>query len=157
MADTPEHLAVRLKEEGEKTLAFFDPLTPDQWTVEVYTDGMTWSVREVLCHIAITEASFGRLLENIIAGGDGSPEDFNIDAYNERKVAQMEGAPLEVLTESYRQARLRNVEIVSNLRLEDLERRGRHPFLGVAPLVDIIKLIYRHNQLHLRDVRKLLQ
>ncbi len=156
MPDTPENLAERLKTEGEKTLSFFDSLAPHQWDTIIYTDGMIWSVREVLCHIAISEISFGRLLENILAGGDGAPEDFNIDAYNQRKVAQLDQAPLESLKESYLQARMRNIGIVSNLRLEDLERRGRHPYLGVAPLIDIIKLIYRHNQLHLRDVRKLL-
>jgi hypothetical protein len=37
----------------------------------------------------------------------------------------------------------------------DLERIGRHPFLGVAPLVEMIKLVYRHNGIHIRDARKL--
>ena len=150
------HLAERLAEEGEKTLTFFDSLTSDQWTIVIYTDGMTWSIREVLCHFAVSEGSFGRLLENIIAGGEGAPEDFNIDAYNQRKVAQLDHASLEQLKNSYRLARSNNVNIVSNLRPDDLERRGRHPYLGVAPVADIIKLIYRHNQIHIRDVRKFL-
>ena len=80
----------------------------------------------------------------------------NIDAYNQRKVAQLEKASTEELLNSYKLARLKNVEIVSRLQPEDLQRTGRHPFLGVATLEDIIKLIYRHNQIHLRDVRKLL-
>lgn len=156
MTDTPQHLAEKLLADGEKTLAFFDPLTQQQWSIEVYTDGMVWCVREVLCHFASSETSFNRLLENILEGGEGSPEGFNIDAYNQRKVAQLEKASTEELLNSYKLARLKNVEIVSRLQPEDLQRTGRHPFLGVATLEDIIKLIYRHNQIHLRDVRKLL-
>jgi len=156
MADTPMHLAEKLLADGEKTLAFFELLTEEQWRIEVYTDGMDWSVREVLCHFAVTETGFNRLLENILNGGEGSPEDFNIDVYNRKKVAQLENASLEDLKSTYNQARLKNADLVSQLQPEDLQRTGRHPFLGVAPLEDIIKLIYRHNQIHLRDVRKLL-
>jgi hypothetical protein len=39
----------------------------------------------------------------------------------------------------------------------DLERIGRNPFLGEVPLVEIVKLIYRHNQIHLRDLKRLLK
>jgi hypothetical protein len=35
-----------------------------------------------------------------------------------------------------------------------LLHQGRHPFLGRAPLSEIIKIIYRHNQIHLREIRQ---
>ena len=46
--------------------------------------------------------------------------------------------------------------VVAHMTPEDLPKVGRHPFLGAAPLEDIIKLLYRHNQIHQRDVRRLL-
>jgi hypothetical protein len=46
--------------------------------------------------------------------------------------------------------------MVAEMDNNDLEIQGRHPFLGVAPLSDIIKLIYRHNQIHIREIRKTL-
>jgi hypothetical protein len=122
----------------------------------VYTDGVQWTIQQLMAHLATAEMSLGRLVENILAGGHGSPEDFDIDRYNARKVAQMEGAPHAEVMELYRQARDQNVSIVSGLSQDDLERVGRHPFLGVTTLAEIIKMIYRHDQIHLRDVRKVL-
>lgn len=156
MSDTPQFLADRLYEDGQKASSFFQNLPGEKWLTTIYTEGSHWTIRQVLAHFVSSETSFTRLIENILAGGEGAPEDFDIDAYNERKVAQMESASSGELLLQYRQARQRNVELVSSLNPEDLSREGRHPFLGMAPLTDIIKLIYRHNQIHLRDVRRLL-
>ncbi len=155
MADTPQHLAERLQAEGAKSLAFFKALTRDQWDVTVYTDGARWSIQSLLCHFVGTEVSFQRLIDNILSGGEGAPEDFDLNRYNQRKVADLSGLPLDILFEHFRLARQRTVEIVQALSEKDLERRGRHPFLGVVPLLEIIKMVYLHNQIHLRDLRKL--
>jgi hypothetical protein len=154
--DTPQSLADRLSEDGHKTSLFFENLSPEQWQTEVYTEGTHWTIRQVLAHFVSSEVSFNRLLENVLAGGSGTPEDFDLDAYNERKVAQLRDSTVDELLRQYDQARQSNVALVSGLSPEDLTRQGRHPFLGVAPLTDMIKLIYRHNQIHLRDVRRLL-
>jgi hypothetical protein len=39
----------------------------------------------------------------------------------------------------------------------DLANTGRHPFLGWVAVEDIIKMLYRHDQIHLRDLRRLLK
>jgi hypothetical protein len=36
----------------------------------------------------------------------------------------------------------------------DLAKLGRHPFLGITSLEDIIKMVYRHNQIHMREIRR---
>lgn len=154
MTDTPQFLADRLYEDGQKTRQFFDSLSSDQWQTSVYSEGSQWTIRQVLAHFVSSEISFTRLIESILAGGPGAPEDFNIDEYNERKVLQLQSASTSELLLQYQQARQRNVELVSGLSQIDLTIEGRHPFLGVVPLTDMIKLIYRHNQIHLRDIRK---
>jgi hypothetical protein len=45
---------------------------------------------------------------------------------------------------------------MNGLSADDLVKTGRHPWLGIAPLEDMIQLLYRHNQIHQRDIRKLL-
>ncbi len=157
MTDTPEHLTKRLLEEGEKTIAFFRALPPGQWEVQVYAEGMCWNVQQVLAHFVSTENSLARLVANIQAGGAGAPVDFNIDAYNERKVAELRAASTAELIDRFAAQRRQTADLVARLQPEDLSRAGRHPFLGVAPLEEIIKLIYRHNGIHLRDVRKVIK
>ena len=156
MTETPTFLAERLRTEGEKSAEFFRKLSPDDWKKTIYTDGETWTLHEVLAHFVTSELSLCRLVENIASGGPGSSEDFNLDAYNARKVASLKEAQTEDLVTQFLSNRQKTAEVVAHLAAEDLERKGRHPFLGVAPLTEIIKIIYRHNQIHLREVRTVL-
>lgn len=154
MPDTPEHLAGRLAEEGLKTQEFFNGISADQWDIQVYSDGTQWTLRQILTHFVSSEESFTRLFENILMGGEGAPEGFDIDVYNERKVLQLQEMTVVEKMKRFKGARQRNIELVNSMTADDLLREGRHPFLGVAPLADMIKLIYRHNQIHQRDMRR---
>ncbi len=156
MADTPQHLQTRLTSEAEKALAFFRELPEESWQQTIYTEGSCWTVRQVLAHFVSAEESIHRLMKNILAGGGGAPEDFNIDAYNERKVAALNEAAVDELMQQFSNYRQENAALVANMRPEDLAKTGRHPFLGIASLADIIKLLYRHNQIHLREMRQAL-
>jgi hypothetical protein len=156
MNDTTSRLAEKLEAEGAKTLEIFRALLPDQWELTVYTDGSAWTIRQVLAHFVTAEVGILRLIDNIIEGGTGSPENFDINRFNEKEVSAVRDEHPNSLLRKYEQTRRVTIEKVRNLQEEDLVRVGRHPFLGPAPVVDIIKLIYRHNQIHQRDFRKLL-
>jgi hypothetical protein len=151
--DTPERLAKRLLDEGQKSCAFFEGLSSGQWDHPVYTEGACWSVHQVLAHFVTAEKALCLLVENILAGGGGSPEGFDLNAYNERKAAELAQTSTSDLIRRFAGLRQETASLVSGLQLEDLARTGRHPFLGLAPLADIIKLIYRHNQIHIREIR----
>lgn len=156
MPDTPGHLSLRLRTEGEKTLDFFRDLSSEHWGRTVYSEGSTWKVEHILAHFVSTERGLLALVRNILSGGSGSPHDFDLNAYNERKVARLIETPRHDLMKMFAELREETASVVAGLNEEDLQRRGRHPFLGVVPLVDIIKMIYRHHQIHLRDVRKII-
>jgi len=156
MPDTPQFLYERLLDEGKKSLAFFQGLSDEIWDLQIYTDGSQWSIRQILAHFVSTESAINRLIENILAGGSGASEDFNIDDYNERKVAELKDINRADLLKQFQIMRRTNAEIVAQFNQEDLDRIGRHPFLGVTSLTSIIKLLYRHNQIHLRDIRRAL-
>jgi uncharacterized protein (TIGR03083 family) len=156
LSETPAFLAERLKTEGEKTADFFASLTPAQWELEVYTEGETWTVHSVLTHYLTAENGFLQIFANILAGGPGVAENFDIDRFNasqQRKNRDL--APAEALAQ-FRATRAKMVELVAGLSEADLEKPGRHPFLGQTTLVEMIKMIYRHNQIHHRDLRKIL-
>jgi hypothetical protein len=156
VSETSAFLAGRLKTEGEKTAAFFASLTESQWQANVYAEGATWNVRSLLAHFVTVEKTFTELLANIRAGGPGAPEDFDINAYNagqQQKTAVL--SPQELL-EQFKAARAKMVSWVATLNAADLEKRGRHPTLGMITLAEMIKAIYVHNQTHLRDLRRIL-
>lgn len=156
MTEEAVHLVERLHTEGEKTVAFFRALEPIDWGKQVYSEGAQWTVQQVLAHLVSAEASVTRLIQHIVDGGPGVPEDFDLNAYNERKVAELEGLGPADLLERFTALREQTAEMVTRLSQADLERIGRHPFLGMARVADIVKLMYRHNQIHQRELRKAL-
>ncbi len=156
MSETAE-LAAKLKLDGEKLSSFFDGLTDNQWNVEVYTEGTMWNARNVLAHLMTAERAFVKLFENIRAGGEGVSEDFVIDRYNASQQRKTSKLDARQLLQEYRAARAEMVQWVSGIVDSDLEKSGRHPFIGVATLREMIKMIYIHNQMHYRDLRRALR
>lgn len=150
-------LTEKLKTEGERMVAFFSELTDDQWVNEVYTEGTTWSIRNVLSHFVTSERGLVKLFERIRATGEGASDDFSIDRYNASQQEKTKDLEPAELLEQYKQVRADSVQWVSGLRDEDLEIKGRHPFLGETVIREMIKMLYLHNQLHYRDVKRSLK
>lgn len=155
MPETPERLVERLNLEAQKTVDFFRCFSPDQLDQKIYTDGSCWTVRQILAHLVSSEQAFGSLIMDIIVGGQGAPEEFDINQFNEGEVAGMREHNLTDLLCQFEAQRRLNIERVAQLRQDDLVRLGRHPYLGVVALEEIVKLLYRHNQIHQRDVRRM--
>ena len=157
MPETPAFLAERLKTEGDKTAAFFASLTDDEWKSEVYTEGETWTIRNVLAHYVTAEKGFISIFTSIREGGSGVPDDFDIDRYNaSQQKKTREFAPSELL-EQFKAIRTQMTAFVTSLTDADLSKQGRHPFLGQTTLAEMIKMVYRHNQIHYRDLRKVIK
>lgn len=156
MAETPPRLCERLSEEGRRTVEFFTSLEPAGWESQVYAEGGRWSARQVLAHFVSAEIGFRQIITDIINGGEGAPEGLDIDRFNESQVAQMAAMSCDDLLAQFEQNRDLTVELVGRMETGDLEKVGRHPFLGRARLDEIIKLLYRHNQIHQRDIRRAL-
>ncbi len=154
MAETPLRLAERLRVDGEKTLQFFRALAPQDWNAVVYGDEATWQVRQVLAHFVSAEAANRQVVADIQRGGSGAPLDFQIDPFNASEVERLgQASPVELL-KAFVELREQTASLVEAMDVTDLAKIGRHPFFGSAALEEIIKLIYRHTQIHLRDVRR---
>ena len=156
MSETAE-LAEKLEAEGERMAKFFSELDAADWDKEVYTEGTTWSVRNVLSHFVTSERGLVKLFETIQQGGKGAADDFSIDRYNAAQQEKTkEYAPVELLAQ-YQEVRANSVAWVASLKDEELDIMGRHPFLNETVLREMIKMLYIHNQLHYRDVKKSLK
>ncbi|MFH1184408.1 MAG: DinB family protein [Chloroflexota bacterium] len=155
--DESAALAAKLRTEGEKLSRLMAGLAESEWTAEVYAEGTTWTVRNILAHLMTSERAFLRLFDQIRRGGVGVSEDFVIDRYNASQQQKTRDMDRQELLEHYEAARAQMAELVTSLSAEDLERRARHPYLGVTTLREMVKMIYIHNQTHYRDVRRSLR
>jgi DinB superfamily len=150
-------LADKLKSEGEKFFALFAGLTEDEWGSEVYTEGETWTIRNVLSHFVTSERGLLKLFERIRTTGEGSSEDFSIDRYNAAQQQRTKDLTPQELLAQYKAIRSEAVAWTLSLSESDLEKQGRHPFLGMTTLREMVKMLYIHNLIHYRDMKKVLR
>src|SRR5262245_40755898 len=114
-------LADKLRSEGDKFLAIFSDLKDEQWQSEVYTEGETWTIRNVLAHFVTSERGLLKLFERIRTTGEGSSEDFSIDRYNAAQQQKTRELTPQELLEQYKAIRADAIAWTSSLSEEDLE------------------------------------
>lgn len=153
---TPTQMADNLQSEGQKTVEFFQTLPAEVWPQQIYTDGEHWTIHQILTHLTQAEDSILRLVAHVVKGGAGSPEDFDLDAYNHKKVKELEAKSSVELIEEFVTRRARTVEFVGKLKDDDFDKVGRHAYLGISTIEEMLKLMHLHTRLHRRDIRKLL-
>jgi uncharacterized damage-inducible protein DinB len=150
-------LAEKLRTEGEKFFALFAGLTDDQWQAQVYTEGETWTIRNVLSHFVTSERGLVRLFERIRLTGEGASDDFSIDRYNAAQQEKTKDLSPQELLEQFKAVRADSIAWTLSLSEADLDKQGRHPYLGMTTLREMIKMLYLHNQIHYRDMKKALK
>lgn len=156
MTERTEYLATRLTQQRDESLALFRSLTPDQWKKVVHGDEGQWDVRTILSHFVSSEASMLKLIENILGGGTGATEDFDLNRFNSGRAAKMAEISPDDLLAQFEQTRAATTEAVLALTDDQLDMQGRHASQGMQTVEGIVKIMYKHNQLHERDIRRAL-
>lgn len=145
-----------LEKAGAETVAFYKSLTPDELDVLVYTEEVQWTVRKVLAHFITIEQSMQWLFGNILEGGPGSPENFDLDHFNRTQPAKLDGLSLEELLDRFKAVRSETIAVVEGMAEADFDRTGRHAFHGHGKMERFIRWAYEHQGLHTEDIHKAL-
>jgi DinB superfamily len=157
MSERRALIAKRMRDEGDRTLAFFRAIPPNQWNTQVYSEGSSWAIREVLCHFLDAEHGLQRVVADVLAGGSGAPEGIDINEWNENAVGKMGHWQPAELIDAFAEARQATLAAFEHADDSNFDRVGRHPVLGVRPLDELIKIMYLHNKAHQRDIQRVLK
>jgi uncharacterized damage-inducible protein DinB len=156
MTDRRSDIVAELEKGLDASISFFTSLSPEELKAQVYQDTPFWTVRQVLAHFVTIEGSMHRLFRNILSGGPGSPEDFDLDRFNLTQPRKLDGLTLNELVDRFRAVRKETISIVEGMSEKDLDRTGRHVFHGQGTLERFIRWAPEHNRIHEDDVRKAL-
>jgi hypothetical protein len=158
MGSRIDFLVRRLTEEGEALVAQLSAVGAGRWAAPVYpsTEG-AWTVHSVLAHLVSAEGYIRLMMANVIAGGPAAPPGVDVDAINAAEVASLGRLSPADLIDRLRESRADSIALTASFTDDDLDRRGNHPLLGEMPLEDFVKLIYRHDKMHMRDVQHALK
>ena len=150
--DRRTHIIAELEKNMEDSIIFFQSFSPDELGTQVYQDGAKWTVQQVLAHFVTIERTMQWLFKDILAGGPGSPEDFDVDRFNRSQPKKLDGLSVDELIAQFRSVREETISIVDSMSDADFDREGRHAFHGHGKLERFIRWTYEHVQLHLDDI-----
>ena len=154
MKDRRTHIMAELEKNLEDSIVFFRSLSPDELGIQVYQDGAKWTVKQVLAHFVTIERTMQWLFKDILAGGPGSPEDFDVDRFNRSQPKKLDGLSMDELIAQFKSIRADTISIVKVMSDADFDREGRHAFHGHGKLERFIRWTYEHVHIHLDDIHK---
>ena len=128
---------------------------PKPW-VTAHEGGKTWSAFDVVGHLIHGERTDWLPRARIIlAHGESQP----FDTFDrEAQFSASTGRTLETLLDEFASARRESLEALEALRLteSDLDRRGRHPALGIVTLRQLLATWVAHDLDHLVQISRVL-
>jgi DinB superfamily len=150
-------IIAELKKNLEDSIVFFSSLSSDQLRMQVYQDGARWTVQQVLAHFITIERSMQWLFKNILAGGAGAPQDFDLERFNRSQPKKLDRKSVDELIAQFTAVREDTISIVHAMSDADFDRKGRHAFHGFGKLERFIRWTYEHVCIHIDEIRKALQ
>jgi hypothetical protein len=128
---------------------------PETWTLRNEGE-RTWSAFDIVGHLLHADRTdWMPRVRTILQFGDTRPfEPF--DRWGQERESQSK--TLEQLLDEFGRLRAENLHELRalNLRQEDLERRGRHPALGIVTLSQLLATWAAHDLTHLHQVSRVM-
>ena len=128
---------------------------PETWTLQNEGEN-TWSAFDVVGHLNYGERTdwVPRVRMVLQFGETQAFEPFDRQGH----AREIQGKSLEQLLDEFARLRAENLAELRalNLRQEDLERRGRHPALGIVTLSQLLATWAAHDLTHLHQVSRVM-
>jgi uncharacterized damage-inducible protein DinB len=111
-----------------------------------------WSARLTLAHVGSAHWSHLEVARRIVAGETLDLPNFELDAWNEARVAERAGWTAEQVLADLQAAQEATFDFLAGLDTAKLEARGAHPALGEVSVDQVLRIIALHDSMHRRDV-----
>jgi hypothetical protein len=147
-----EKLVEKLTRGISKSQEVFRSVEPDLWEQPSFDDPESWDLKDLVAHFIYSEEYILSIAQNISFGGEGSPEDIDIDAFNENGIEKLRHRSVDDLLDTLTETRKASIAWVLELDELELDRVGRHPVLGASNVEAVINSIYAHQLLHMREI-----
>jgi hypothetical protein len=158
MSDKKTAVLARLAETRKAVLEAFDGIDGEAWKTAVYTaednPDANWNISDIARHMISAEKGMTGLMMKIQSTGEGVPEDFDRERYNQRQVQKTQDkAPAELINEmqANRKALLAFIE---TLKEDDWDKNGRHASLKIMTIEEICYTIANHEADHLKGIQE---
>jgi uncharacterized protein (TIGR03083 family) len=128
----------------------------DERAIVNSTENPTWSVRDILAHLVVSEPGMVANARRFLAGSGGVPPDFRVDEWNERQVAKRAGMTGQELVAELTENRQKTLEFLDGVSEGELDRRGRHADLTEMSVEELFRTLMSHEQTHIAEIDRAL-
>jgi len=153
--DDIQQIEAKLEAARSKLLATVEGLDDDAWRWQP-GDGR-WSVRLTLAHVGSAHWSHLDVARSLVAGEAVDIPGFELDDWNEARVAERAGWSTERILADLQAAQQATSAFLTELDPEELAARGTHPALGEVSVDQVLRVIALHDSMHRRDILNLLR
>ena len=128
---------------------------PEEWTLRNEGEN-TWSAFDVVGHLIHGERTDWMPRVRMVLQSGESQKFEPFDRWGQARESR--GKSLEQLLDEFARLRSENLGALRGLNLqpEDLERRGRHPSLGVVTLAQLLATWATHDLTHLHQISRVM-
>ncbi len=133
--------------------AVLNQLSPEQWQTPVFSEGQTWTVRDVVAHLVENERGMSIHVHKIRKGEETVPEGFDLQAWNAGlKSRTGELSPVE-LRQRMQDVRARTLQGLESITAGEWPLSGRHPARGVSTIEQYFETMVDHETTHTADIK----
>ncbi len=128
---------------------------PESWTLRSEGEN-TWSVFDVIGHLIHGERTDWMMRARVILEFGETKEFVRFDRWAQMRESQ--GKTLQQLLDEFARVRGENLRDLRamNLGKKDLEKRGRHPALGVVTLSELLATWAAHDLTHIHQISRIM-
>ena len=124
----------------------------DRWEQQVYSDGLAWTVRQVLVHVADADRGHNRQAMGYAEGQQVIPPDFDVQRYNTQTTEKLASKTVEDARADMSESRQALLEWLESVDEEKLNREGRHASGNLMTVRNMLRIQALHEQAHARDI-----
>ena len=157
MSDRKEKLRQTIQADHAASYAIFTRVTPDQWNQSVPSDeGVDWKARDVLSHVAVSEGGQLVVIQRVLSGHGGVPDDFDLNRYNRRSVQKQAERTVDDLLASIAREHAQILTALDGLADADLDQAGRHARGDTLTVEQFFQRITEHRRQHAEELARAL-
>jgi hypothetical protein len=155
MSERKDKLRQTIESDDAASLTIFSRVSPEQWEQPVPSDeGATWRARDVLNHVTISEGGQLVVIQRILAGQGGVPEDFDLNRYNRRAVQKQVERTVDDMLTSIGRDHAQVLAALDGMSEADLDMTGRHARGDTLTVAQFFHRITEHRRQHAEELAR---
>lgn len=137
------------------SLAILRPLTPEQWALPAPSEAdAPWTNRDVLVHLAISEAGHVGQITRCVAGEAPVPDDFDLRRFNRSSIKKRPDKSAADLIAEIETAHRQMLDLLEKISDADLDKTGRHARGDVLSAEQFFRRCAEHRRTHAEEIKQ---